>query len=638
MAGLSFGSPHNSSLRRQLPGNIRAGRMNLRLRTAADHSFSQMPEWHNVVVAAPVPARRPRRLVGYSGFGVALGFAVITVVVIWFTAPWATTYSGSWLPAAMADLAAGLGLMLAGLLLLLEWPGRALGLMAALAGAVWLAPDWVGWQDGPPLARTIAMVAAPLFLPLVLHLLLAFPGGSPRSALARLAVRGVYAATGIVSVTWALFRDPRLDPHCWNNCTDNSFLVSAQPAIERGLETAGILLALGLGTAIVAVCAGRLARGTKTARRRLAPVLLPGLLVGGSAAAQAIALLRTPLEGPQFASFSALFQARAWSVCALAAGLAWTVVRARLTRLAVGRVASDLGDAPAPGALGAVLAKVMNDPGVEVAYWLPESGRFVDGSGQTVREAVPGHGKAVTWIVRKGQPVAIVRHDAAATDADRLERAIGAAARLAVDNERLQAGVLAQLEALRASRARIVEAGDAERRRLERNLHDGAQQRLLALSYELRLARGAAATAGVPELEVILTSAVEQAQEAASQLRDLAHGIYPAILTEAGLGLALESLAESAPLPVVVRGTPDRRFPEPVERAAYLVAAGSIDAGLDAGTGKISIRVALTRDHLVVEAEGAGTGPFTDLADRVGAIGGRLAADRLGLRAEIPCA
>ena len=604
----------------------------------AGHSFSQIPEWHNVLVAAPVPAHWPRRLVRCSGVGAALGFAVTTMAVIWFTAPWATTYSGSWLPGAVADLAAGLGLMLAGLLLLLEWPGRAVGLIAALAGAVWLAPDWTGWQDGPPLARTIAMVAAPLFLPLVLNLLLAFPGGSPHSALARLAVRGVYAATGIVSVAWALFRDPRLDPHCWNNCTDNSFLLSAQPAIERGLETAGILLVLGLGTGIVAVSAGRLARGTRTARHRLAPVLLPGLLVGGSAAAQAIALLRTPLEGPQFAVFSALFQARAWSVWALAVGLAWTVVGARLTRSAVGRVASDLGDAPAPGALGAVLAKVTNDPGVEVAYWLPESGRFVDGSGRTVREAAPNRGKVVTRIVRKGQLVAIVRHDAAAADADRLERVIGTAARLAVDNERLQAGILAQLEDLRASRTRIVEAGDAERRRLERNLHDGAQQRLLALSYDVRMARGAAAAAGDPELEAILTSAVEQAKETASQLRALAHGIYPAILTEAGLGLALESLAESAPLPVVVRGTPDERFPEPVERAAYLVVAGSIRAGLDAGTGKISIRVGRAGAHLVVEADGAGTGPFTDLADRVGAIGGSLAADQVGLRAEIPCA
>ena len=284
-----------------------------------------------------------------------------------------------------------------------------------------------------------------------------------------------------------------------------------------------------------------------------------------------------------------------------------------------------------------MLAKVTNDPGVEVAYWLPESGRFVDGSGRTVPEAAPGNGKTVTRILREGRLVAIVRHDPAAADTVRLERAIGAAARLAVDNERLRAGVLAQLEDLRASRARIVEAGDAERRRLERDLHDGAQQRLLALSYELRMARGAA-VASDPQLDAILTSAIGQAREAASQLRDLAHGIYPAILTEAGLGPALQSLAESAPLPVIVRGTLDERLPEPVERAAYLVAAGSIDAGSDAAAGKITIHVAQAGDHLVIETEGAGAGPFADLADRVGAIGGRLAADRLRLRAEIPCA
>jgi len=450
-------------------------------------------------------------------------------------------------------------------------------------------------------------------------------------------VRGAYAAAGIASVGWALFHDPRFDPHCWSNCTDDSFLLSAQPAVARGLETAGIVLALGLGTGIVVICAGRLARGTGTARRMLAPVLLPGLLVGAAAAAQAIALLRTPLEGPEFTVFSTLFQVRAWSVGVLAAGLAWTVVRPPLTRSAVSRLASYLGDAPVPGALGAVLAKVTNDPGVEVAYWLPESGRFVDGSGRTVPEAAPGTGKTVTRILREGRLVAIVRHDPAAADTVRLERAIGAAARLAVDNERLRAGVLAQLEDLRASRARIVEAGDAERRRLERDLHDGAQQRLLALSYELRMARGAA-VASDPQLDAILTSAIGQAREAASQLRDLAHGIYPAILTEAGLGPALQSLAESAPLPVIVRGSLDERLPEQVERAAYLVAAGSIDAGSDTAAGKISIHVARAGDHLVIETEGAGAGPFADLADRVGAIGGRLAADRLRLRAEIPCA
>ena len=135
--------------------------------------------------------------------------------------------------------------------------------------------------------------------------------------------------------------------------------------------------------------------------------------------------------------------------------------------------------------------------------------------------------------------MALVIHDAALSGARELEREIGAAARLAVDNERLRAEVLAQLEDLRASRARIVEAGDSARRRIERDLHDGAQQRLLTLSYELRLARADAEADGDEALAPLLAVDGEEVQAALAELRDLAHGIYPAILTEAGLGPAL---------------------------------------------------------------------------------------------------
>ena len=315
-----------------MPGNIRAGRMNLRARTVAGYSFTRMPQWHNmVVVAPPVPARGPRRLVRASGFGVALGFAVTTMVVIWFTAPWATTYSGSSLPGATADLARGAGpdagrvAAAAGVAGKGGQPDRGAG-RGRVAGARlgWLA----GRSPAGPQHRHgcgAAVLAADVDL-----LPLPWPQPALPARARSAAARAPYHGSG--SQGRRALDPPRLDPHCWSNCTDNSFLLSAQPAIEQGLETAGILLALGLGTGIVAVCAGRLTRGTRTARARLAPVRPPGLLVGGSAAAQAIALLRTPLEGPEFAVFSALFQARAWSVGALAAGLSWTVVRARLTR------------------------------------------------------------------------------------------------------------------------------------------------------------------------------------------------------------------------------------------------------------------------------------------------------------------
>ena len=172
--------------------------------------------------------------------------------------------------------------------------------------------------------------------------------------------------------------------------------------------------------------------------------------------------------------------------------------------------------------------------------------------------------------------MAIVVHDAALLEGPALEREIGSAARLAVENERLQAEVLAQLEDLRASRARIVETGDAERRRLERDLHDGAQQRLLALSYDLRLARAAAEAEGDREHATLLASAGDEAQAALGELRELAHGIYPAILAEAGLAPALATLADEAPLPVELGEVPPERYGAPVETAAYLTVAEAI--------------------------------------------------------------
>ena len=190
-----------------------------------------------------------------------------------------------------------------------------------------------------------------------------------------------------------------------------------------------------------------------------------------------------------------------------------------------------------------------------------------------------GEGRAVTPILREGRTVAVVIHDAATVDGSRLQREIGGATRLAVENERLQAEVLAQLADLRASRVRIVELGDAARQRIERNLHDGAQQRMLALSYELRLAHAAAVSDGDPELEAMLGAACDEAQATLTDLRGLAHGIYPAILAEAGLGPALATLAAGAPIPVELAEVASERLPAAVESAAYVVVSEAVVDG-----------------------------------------------------------
>jgi signal transduction histidine kinase len=315
----------------------------------------------------------------------------------------------------------------------------------------------------------------------------------------------------------------------------------------------------------------------------------------------------------------------------------WALFRAWIQRRSVRRVVSDLGDAPTPGFLESALAAALGDPDLRIAYWLPDSNAYVDGQGGAVAKPLKKPGRSVTPLVRDGRQVALIDHAAAIGE---LERQLGAAVRLALENERLRAGVLAYLDDLRVSRMRIVETGDAERRRLERDLHDGAQQRLLALSYELRLAGGAAKASGDQEAASLLEQATDQAQIALAELRDLAHGIHPAILTEAGLRQALRSLAETAPIAVEIAQAADERYASSVEATAYQVVAEAIgDAARRGGTHAV-VDVARNADRLMVNVEDDGLGRTSDLIhlfDRVGAVGGTLNIRPTQLQAEIPC-
>ena len=163
-------------------------------------------------------------------------------------------------------------------------------------------------------------------------------------------------------------------------------------------------------------------------------------------------------------------------------------------------------------------AQAIGDPELTIAYWLPASDHYVDAKGRTVAEPVARPGRGVTALVRDGSQIAVVSHTTALPN---LEPELGAAVQLALENERLQAQALAQLDQLRASRVRIVETGDNERRRLERDLHDGAQQRLLALSYDLRLARAQAQADGDSPTGSLLTQATDRSGSL-EELRDLA--------------------------------------------------------------------------------------------------------------------
>jgi signal transduction histidine kinase len=389
--------------------------------------------------------------------------------------------------------------------------------------------------------------------------------------------------------------------------------------------------------ALVAVCAWRLRRDSGPARRTLLPVALPATLLAGAIIGHAAALQRMPLEDPSQPAFRTIFVVGCVAVLLLAAGLVWVTVRMRLQRRAVARITASLGQAPLPGSLQAALAQAVGDPELRIAYWLPDAGHYVDAIGRPVAEPTAAPGRAVTILVRDDRRMAVVSHTAALPD---LERELGAAVRLALENERLQAEALAQLDQLRASRVRIVETGDSERRRLERDLHDGAQQQLLALSYDLRLARANAQADGDGHTGSLLTQATDQAQMALGELRELAHGIYPAILVEAGLAPALASLADAAPLPVEIHDAAERRYPAVVETCAYLLVVEALDDAAGRGASHAAVSVVQDGGRLVVTVEDDGTdrtAAMVQLADRVGALDGRLDIEPRRLRAELPC-
>jgi signal transduction histidine kinase len=336
-----------------------------------------------------------------------------------------------------------------------------------------------------------------------------------------------------------------------------------------------------------------------------------------------------------------LFVARAGALVGLAAGLSCVVLRELRTRRSVARLAAQLGAAPAPGALRDVLARALRDDSLEIVYWLPDQQRYVDANGHPV-EARPGPAQTATTIVREGRALAVVIHDRSLAATHDLEAEIGAASRLAVDNERLRAAALAQVADLRAARARIVEAADDTRRQLERNLHDGAQQRLLALSFELQLAEADATAAGDPRLAAMLATAAEKAATALVELRDLAHGIFPMILTEAGLGPALATYVDTAPLRVNLAGIPDERIPDDAEIAAYLSVVAVIERAVHGCASRLDVTFTRSAADLdidsVDDATASRPGDLIHVADRVGALGGQIAVTGNRVRAVIPCA
>jgi signal transduction histidine kinase len=309
----------------------------------------------------------------------------------------------------------------------------------------------------------------------------------------------------------------------------------------------------------------------------------------------------------------------------------------------------ELGKSPPPGGLQEMLGRILGDPALRVAYAVEGGQELVDANGKAADVA---EGLAQTPLTREGRTIALLLHRPGLLDDPAVVEEVAAATRLALDNERFHAEVLARIEDLRASRTRIVAAGEAERRRLERDLHDGAQQRLLGLSLALGFTRAQVKEGADSTILTLIDDAEERLRGAIDELREVAHGIYPAVLSSDGLGAAVDALRERASIPINVTSLTQDRLPGSVESAAYfLIAEITGPVAVQAGATKAAVDARRVGDSLVITVYVEGAQPadtelegrFIDLEDRVGALGGQLHVEhhepaRLTVRAEIPCA
>jgi signal transduction histidine kinase len=434
----------------------------------------------------------------------------------------------------------------------------------------------------------------------------------------------IVATTEVVG--FGLLRTIQLDPaRCapgW--CPTNPFLLitdqGVSDAIFLGKQLAGILIWITFAGFVVA----RYLRGTPASRRLLTPVWFSGIVLAGSGIASvAIETLVDAQAGYQYDVWIG-------SIAAMAPPVAFLVglLRQRLDRAGIAGFVEEIAGGVSIGGLRDAFAALVGDPGLVLAFPI-EGGGYVAADGSAVELPAGNDRRVATPIRRDGREVAVVIHDEALQTDPSLVRAAGAAAGLALENERLTAEVRARLEAIRSSRARLVVAADAERVRIERMLHDGAQQRLVALASRIRSLAGGTQD---PATRDRLDALGMELDDALGELRELARGIHPAVLVQAGLGAALASLAQRSPVPVILDVAADR-YPPGVESTAYYVAAEALtNAARHAHASTVTIRawtegrtfrMTVTDDGVGGADPRRGSG-LAGLEDRVAAISGSL--------------
>jgi signal transduction histidine kinase len=493
-----------------------------------------------------------------------------------------------------------------------------------------------------PWIFVIGLVFIPLPYAVLYHMLLAFPVGTLRSRLERALVAVTYLSAVVAHPVQVLFQDTsRME------LPENPLLITAEPDLVSTISRWRFWVGLALLAALAAILIRRWRATRGSEHHALAPVLVSG----GITMALLGAFYVATLEGWAPDSQDRLEEARIVVLSLVPFAFLAGLLSSRVAgATAVSEVVARLGDPSVRrGGICHALADALEGTSLEIAYLSAERGEYVDAAGRRVEIPPGGPNRAAFPLEVGGEPVAVLTYDASREDERELVRAVVAAATLSLENERLAADLRAKVEELRASRARIVESSDAARRQLERDLHDGAQQRLVSLALSLRLL--GSKLDGDPEAAKELEAARNELDEALGELRKLARGIHPSVLSDRGLNAALEGLAGSAPLPVELDGTLEERLPQPVESAAYFVVAEALtNVAKYARASHAHVNVTRDDGRVVVEVADDGVGGadpakgsgLRGLIDRVSALDGRLEVDSYPgrgttVRATFPC-
>jgi signal transduction histidine kinase len=525
-------------------------------------------------------------------------------------------------------------------------PLNRFGLLMTGVGFAWFLGGLA--ESNNPTVFTLGSYVEPLYLVIVIQMVLAFPTGRLETFGQRAMIIAGYLDVLAVRLPFFLLGGD-ISGGLKGPVPDNVFALVDQPDLADVFDYTSMFVAIVVLVATLVLLVRKRRVATPPQRRALAPMLWTGLAL---AAFLGLAFVFGTIGLPdEMANVAGLLALVAFAVLPFAflAGL----VRSRYSRAgAVGELIERLNNPEADRSLGHALADALGDRSLKLVYWRPSAGHYVTYDGRPVVLPEPGSGRAVTEVEREGIRVGAIIHDASLADEPGLVRAVAASAALALENERLEAELRARLDELQTSRSRLVEVSMFERRRLERDLHDGAQQRLVALSLQLGLAQrrlqdGDGAAAGI-----LLDAARDELARALEELRELARGIHPAVLTDRGLEAALEALAERTPLPVSLDQMPADRLPAPVEAAAYFVVAEALtNVARYAGASQAEVRIARNHGYAVVEVRDDGVGGadpaigtgLRGLADRLAALDGRLEVhsppgEGTTVRAEVPCA